>query len=280
VTYGYFPTVWRRWPEQFDAMAPQPEQVPTPAAQPTGPQSPTDTQPSAPAAPTQPETQLPFDTTPVMPDTDAPPGPPDDDGPKAGPRDAMPFPPLDDEPFAPPPTAPAPSLDDTPPSMPSEPKASGAPPTPSTTPTGDLGPGEALPRMPDDDPFKDDPQQMPSPPTTKSGAITPRREANELELLRQAEQLDAVPMQTNLKTFQADLNAELDEPRRLEDAEDTGTARLPDSNVRSNPLRSASVVRPRAAVVPAAGFHAKQPKPARTADVEVTAWRKNPLRSN
>ena len=139
ITYGYYPTTWRRWPTEMLAPTPTPaatpaaEQLPSPAAgeQPSGkiePEQPTIAPDDATLVPTeqQPEPEKPVPTT--QPDTMLPYAdkPPELPAETPGGLPAAP-------------SSPAPTKQDFPAPAPSPP-AEDAPPT-----------------MPDDNPFKDDP---------------------------------------------------------------------------------------------------------------------------
>jgi hypothetical protein len=300
VTYGYFPTNWRRWPiEAMPVIQQQPEALPTPAPEPAAPKTtpeaeqppfgekPLEPSPPLDAAPLTPPGQEPM-TPPGQPgiapppDPFAPPGQEGQEPPPAMPDAKAVFPPLEDEPLVPPGTT-APKLDDAPPSLPGETAptapsgaapAEGMPELPPGQPTPIPGDGDAPPKMPDDDPFKDDPEGPPTPP-----AATPKPEAGtrlqQPALSTQAARwriagAAAQPVQAT----PASVAVNEPEPARLPTAD--GPAQLPRSS-RANPLRSASRQAPKAQVVPAAASTA--PSSSITAGEE-PAWRRNPLRSN
>jgi hypothetical protein len=172
VTYGYYPTSWRRWPHEGPMHAKKPETIrtPTPAKPATKPQEePTkprdeETRPTAPEARPEEDTMLP---PPEEPETRSPPS-------------MMPS--FDEEPGQP--------FRESPPSdegLPRTPLTPGPPTTPgesspfeglpSRSPaTAPPAADDAPPTMPTDDPFKDDP---PSPPPSTEGE-SPRGETHEL----------------------------------------------------------------------------------------------------
>jgi hypothetical protein len=289
VTYGYFPTQWRRWPiEHVEAVAPgEPETVPTPAAQPLPEAPPQDEIPQPPSGPAEkpPEepSAPPFDTGPPTQPPAAPPG------------GEMPLPPpLEDEPFAPPPSeSPLPPFEDAPPGLPpAESPVPGATPEPpaDTKPSEELPepPGQAPPpdldappTMPDDDPFKDEPES-PMPPA----AGAPKPDTGRLDEphrpLPHAARWRA-PGGTVAARVEAEPTAAAlipDEPRRLQvdaiDAADAGPALAPARPFRANPLRSASRGGRGESIVPTASYTGA----AAVADGNDSAWRRNPLRSN
>lgn len=145
-TYGYYETSWRKWPTARAESSPRrtPEQVPTPAVE-TPPSSepqqpkitPDDVAPGAtqPATPAGPDAGLPFD-----------------DHPGAPPKEPVIEPDL-------------PGLPGLPPKTTEPPAGSGSPDLPSELQSPTML--DTPPIMPDDDPFKDDPQQ---PPTKESRA--------------------------------------------------------------------------------------------------------------
>lgn len=140
VTYNYFPTIWRRWPtEQAASAVPrQPEALPTPAEEsvmePSGPNGPAAQPSESPLAP-------PFEEGPI----EAPFGPPFDDAPPGLPDEGG--------------KTTEPAINARPPAnaIPSELlPPPGGPPTPDT---------DLPPTMPDDDPFKDEPDAEPGIPS-------------------------------------------------------------------------------------------------------------------
>lgn len=148
-TYGYYETSWRKWPTEKPTMAPKPaaEQVPTPA-----PAEPKRQPPAQEPEPTPPTREREEPSMP-LPSTEPPPSL---------------FENLPSEP-----TAPAPSVPELPgmPSAPQEPTPlEGLPSLPPPSSPGDKD--DAPPRMPDDDPFKDEPPELPKSSLDKE----PRRE--------------------------------------------------------------------------------------------------------
>jgi hypothetical protein len=268
----------------------QPESVPAPAAQPL-PDSPQTTMPEIPG---EPDSRQP---------SEPPLAPPfDDDSPLEPPRgDTLP-PPLEEAPFAPRQNDTLPPFD-APPAMPPEsdvrPVQPNQPPSPSDTkpseelpepnpqdPTPNLDspppmPGsDTPPSMPDEDPFKDDPEAPlgpPSGPAPKSNESTDAPPTG----LEPAAARWRVPggagMEVELPA-QAEAPAAGNEPRRLRvDASGAGTALLPACPVRANPLRPASHASRPDSIVPTASYSATSPA---AAGGESGAWRRNPLRSN
>jgi hypothetical protein len=167
MTYGYFPTKWRRWPTAHLAMTPaMPEEVPTPALD-LDDTEPADSADSAEPAPTF--------------DSDLPPALPDDlpaPGESAVPSEApITAPPFGDMPGGEP--GPSPQGGAEPPfgDMPALPSDQGtpSPAAPGAQPPADIfqapesGP---TPAMPQDDPFRDDPEPAPSPGGSSSGSST------------------------------------------------------------------------------------------------------------
>ena len=159
-SFGYYPTMWRRWPLEgpTPATGPAPEAVTTPPAQ---------QQPAAKVEPDQP-TVTPDDATlfPEGPDSAAPKSNSDTDS----------MPPFDDPGFNSPKNPPS----DT--GLPGLPSDTGLPGLPSGSAPGDAVPpgssgssqrmksplsDDAPPVMPDDDPFKDDPPTTPETPAAK-----------------------------------------------------------------------------------------------------------------
>ena len=179
ITYGYYPTLWRRWPTGSVAHLPTTAAEPTPSI--TQPTQPTDELPApggeyagptlTPDLPGQP-TLTPDQPT-IQPDEPAPgPAAPGFDTPTPSADEPDTLLPFADEPPAPPTDAPnssrgTPSSGPAPPSLPTP---SPDLPSPSTNDPAPELPGlepqiqapprdDAPPTMPDDDPFKDDPVQ-------------------------------------------------------------------------------------------------------------------------
>ena len=155
-TYGYVPTQWRRWPEGPLTETPTPakEQVAQPPAETpgseseaTGPRIETEVPETAPD-----ESPLPtIEPEPATPAPETTPGQP-----TIQPETMLPF---EDEPPAPPSESlmPGPAESELP-GLPSSPSPSAAPGSPGLdSPLGAPPSDDAAPKMPDDDPFKDDP---------------------------------------------------------------------------------------------------------------------------
>ncbi|MGD9724204.1 MAG: hypothetical protein AB7O59_23780 [Pirellulales bacterium] len=176
ITYGYYPTQWRRWPDAHLMGAPTPaEQAPTPAGElpppggeDAGPRVEPEQTPGALEGTLPPSTEpgIPGGEPRIEPETESP-----GTQPRVEPEPGLPF---GDEPPAPP--------SDTPPG-----NLPGTPGLPGTTPSGPVPglpglPGlepqiqappadDAPPVMPDEDPFKDDPiEQSPSGPAATDPA--------------------------------------------------------------------------------------------------------------
>jgi hypothetical protein len=151
-----------------------------------------------------------------------------------------------------------------------EPPGMGVPP---------LGDGDAPPKMPDDDPFKDDPESPLGPPSPaapkpgESGADAPPRPFRQAARWRTPGSTPERVQATN-----ASVGFQREEPRRLEFAdEDGGAAPLPSRVARANPLRSIGQAEPPEMVVPAASYPVMG---AATSVGDEGTWRHNPLRSN
>lgn len=264
MTYGYVPTSWRRWPTDQISAEPLPEQVPTPAKEPSSRTKPDElplpndsTEETTPRTPSQ-------DQAPTMPPFGSQsPTPPFGDAPQA--------PPFGDEPQAPPPAADPLAVppSDEPPAPPAD--ATGSPPAASAlpssgSPTGESGSSppafenEGPPTLPTDDPFKDDPEM--SGPTPEAGAqlYQSQRAARERLAALQASDSDQ-----NLAA----------EPRLLRaDGGNLEVNPLPEPAA-ANPLRQVShPVRRTSSIVE------QTPPAAKPARVDQGVWRRNPLRSN
>lgn len=267
VSYGYFPTIWRRWPtEHLRPATSQPsETTPTPATQ-EAPGQPAD----IPLAPEQPETTPPATMPEEPPFGEPPPAMPDQ-----GPIEL----PFGQEP---------PPFDDAPPALPTEPKDSGLPsfdPTaPPAPPSGGFPePGTSVvpdqgepPVMPDDDPFRDDPNQEPPGTTTPKPSSSTHDALDRIreqaagrwhgpeEVPGQASEMAARPLRKH------------DEPRHLEKTAERAVAPL-SPRQRENPIRSAKrSARPRETAPTASLTSAETP----AATSQGVKWRHNPLRSN
>lgn len=309
ITYGYFPTMWRRWPTERMEAVEQPEGVPTPAPEPApqGPEVPVPGEPGGPEK-TPPAEPLPppFGDEPPLgpPGEEPPPGPPSEE-PPLGPPEEAPLGPPEEAPLEPPsakmPTpsedmlappktdTPSPLLDDAPPEMPRE--SAGGPPAGATPAEGpsepsrtDLSPpdSDAPPTMPDDDPFKDDPDSLFGPPAGATPKPDESMDKAGHEPVGQTGRWRS-PVSApaaSAQAAQADAASAVDEPRRLHvDARDAAPAALPGSRqLRSNPLRSANGASGPGPILPTAGYPASTTAAAAAADD--SAWRRNPLRSN
>lgn len=273
ITYGYFPTKWRRWPTAEFAMAPpaMPEVVPTPAVEP-------EDEPDLEAAP-----EFDPDLPPPLP-TDDLPEPAESELPSEAPFTS---PPLGEMPGSDT-TTPAPQST-TPPPFGDVPGLPGEQATPSPAAPGGDQPAQPptdlfeapsptpAPAMPDDDPFKDDPEPAPNPTGESGGSMQPQSAevASQPALIPALEQ---VPRQNTAAVAESrSLVAQrgpAEEPRMLAPAEETErSAPLPrHAPVSNNPLRTSSTVIRQTSLAPAADF-----APARPATVE-RAWRTNPLR--
>ncbi len=294
ITYGYYPTTWRRWPTaRHDSSKGEPEQLPTPAKVPSKDGKLAPEEDSAPKPPT--EVQTPPAETPTAPREEM-------KGPAAESETPLPLPfeePLDTQP---------------------ETKAKEEPGTPplidSTVPTEsptDLPPTEGPPEPPksddevptgikslDEDPFKDEPAKdddAPVPPA-KSGQRQKqvekslgKNETNQWRVINRTP--NGVAQKASVKRATSN-----DEPRRLQQLDvdaglesgpsliqaDARAASIPvESGAKSanaisnNPLRSASAGAGADRVLPTASWTAVQP----SAETSTTGgWRANPLRGN
>ncbi len=273
VSYGYFPTTWRRWPTEpaEPAAGQQPEELPTPSepATPAIPETPLEPTPPDAAGPEQPD-ELPVE-------------PPFGEGPAKPPADESPIQlPFGEEP---------PPFDDAPPALPTEPKDSLLPafdPTvaPEAMPSEELPePGkqespvpdsDLPPTMPDDDPFKDDPQQDIGPPAEPAPKSSTRDEFDRIRQQASTRWLHTAEAPGQLRESPALPLPDGDEPGRLEaDGDKAQSPLLPGR--RDNPLRSARRTSRPGRIVPAASFSAADTA---TATGRGVRWRANPLRSN
>lgn len=279
-SYGYFPTTWRRWPKP-DAEAAagrQPEPLSTPAAQPT----PT-TEPESQGQPTQPETGAPKQ----------PAGPPFGEEPPfqetPPPLQETPLPPLEETPLppfdAPPRLPPAESDKTTQPLIDSTVRPDASPSNQMPEPPGrqELPAPDAdlPPTMPNEDPFKDDPESKISPPrgaAPKSDEST-RDEFNEAPPQAASRwRMSGGAAPERLHVSHAMPIPDGDEPRRLETDDDNAESEvMPRRCRRANPLRRASPSKRPESIVPTAEFTGAATA---AADVDGPAWRRNPLRSN
>jgi hypothetical protein len=293
ITYGYYPTTWRRWPTARQGSSkPDPEQLPTPAKAPKD-AKPSTEEDSAPKPPT--DTQTPPAETPSTPREEM-------KGPAAEPETPLPLPfeePLDAQPDTKPKEEPGtpPLLDSTAPTeSPADPTPTEGPPEPpkgdDEVPTG----GKSL----EDDPFKDEPAKdddAPVPPA-KSGQRQPRvekslgkNETNQWRVINRTP--NTVAQKASFKRATSS-----DEPRRLQQLDvdaglesgpsliqvDANAASSPvDRSVKSpnaisgNPLRSASAGTGTDRVLPTASWTAVQPSSETSTN---GGWRANPLRGN
>lgn len=283
ITYGYFPTTWRRWPTQRVEEAPERQPEPTPA------EKPAEAAPAGPRAPSEPEVPVPAEPVPDL----GPPKPPDVE-PMEPPFGAGPLkPPTEEAPFMPPFNDAPPKLPDagqdalpfdptvppsaTPPEKPTEPPSQ---PESAAPPDGDLPP-----TMPDDDPFKDEPEGEAAPPAGAPKS-SERTRADIMQVAQPANERWRIEGATPPATIHSPEElpiADNEEPRRLDAVgEMDEPAALPGTALRANPLRSAShQSRPRAnaarphPIVPAASFTAAETA---RADADGARWRRNPLR--
>lgn len=264
VTYGYFPTVWRRWPTEYmqAGSAPTPEEVPTPAQEeplptiePETPEAagPSTGEPTAPAEPPESPLVPPLDPDSLKPPTGSGPTPaPFEDTPSEVPFEEAPL--FEDSPPALPPEGSGKSESTSEPNLPTQ-------ATPAV-PDGDLPP-----TMPDDDPFKDDPDAELGVPgaAPASGASMP----DEL-----APQQAAVGWSASGGSRVARPPESDKAPRRLPiGGEEIAPPSTPLPAMRINSLRSASRSADRHAIVPAVSYSAAD-------STDRREWRRNPLRPN
>ncbi len=265
MTYGYVPTSWRRWPTDQLAAGPMPEQLPTPAKEPSSRTKPD-------------ELPIPGDAAREPAPTDASPQPPGEQGPLTPPFGSeSPTPPFGDEPQSPPsaadPLAVPPS--DEPPAPPADAPESTPATAPTTTEAAPLEStpadkespppsldGDGPPTLPTDDPFKDDPESVVE-PKPGSGARSEqhhRAARDRLAAMRAPESARVVAS----------------EPRLLRaDGGNLDANRLPEAPAAENPLRQVShPVRKTSSTVESA------PPTVISSGREHGVWRQNPLRSN
>ena len=277
-SYGYFPTIWRRWPiEQPETIAPrEPETLPTPAEQP----SPAIVSDGAGTVPSGPGPTPPSPVVPEGQPPESPLAPPFEDAPLKSPSEVAPLPsPFDDAPPGLPDAADSPS----PPPMKPQPTTEALPSNdlpaqPEKQPAADA---DLPPTMPSDDPFKDDPESEVGPPpdaAPKSSANTP----DELHRVLQQSAakwnaLDVDPYEFDTAQRTQPNNDIVVAPRRLEmDAANAPPEELPGPSPRANPLRSASQTSRKQTMASTASFSSPR---AEAPGGEGSAWRRNPLRS-
>ena len=263
ITYGYYPTTWRRWPTDTRAATrPEPEVLPTPAKEPP-PKSESETPSKTPSE------------TPIQIPSEAPiqiPSEPSSQIPSETPRE-VPSLPTEKEPATTEPGAelplPLPS-DDGPPAPPRAPKINAkelAPPEDSPAPPAQ---SEALPDAPktlipkpDDDPFQDEPAKENDAPAAKPAKPRSGRSRSEHRLGQQ----EPIRWRVTAKTQTlVDQSVPLtpaylgEEPQRLPSIErggDGDPSPLPVNLTKSNPFRS-PISKPRAdRVLPTASWSAE-----------------------
>jgi hypothetical protein len=277
VTFGYFPTTWRRWPTELEELPAQEAPEPLPAPGETKPGAPAE--PGAPKAPTEPEKgplEPPFGAQPQAPPGEEPPLAPPFETPGQVPpalpesKEPAPF-----DPTVPPQTAPSADMP--------------APATEEPLPPPDK---DLPPTMPEDDPFKDDPETEVGPPPaeTPKPEESPKAEESPKPVAESAP--DQSARQETLRwQVASEGGAELmpgmpadgrHEPRRLQTpGEQAAPAPLPAGAMRENPLRTTKPGGFRRAIVPTAAVRERfSDASAATASGTTAVWRANPLRSN
>ncbi len=249
ITYGYYPTLWRRWPTERTAKpAKSQESLPTPAKE---------SKPITPSDETKPVEETP--ATPAEPATEPPPAemaPLFDDNPPAPPKDATPSPEI----------APPSELKELPFDEPPAPPAQSGPPAKTSDPPG---PGTL-----DEDPFKDELPGGESPadeaPKKESSHGLPRSREPAAITWRSTNKVEAPAADSaSIRVAPAE-----EEPRLLEApeaSEESGPSLLPRSR---NPLRSPARASGEGRVVATAHWSNNEPA------ASPEAGRRNPLRSN
>lgn len=255
ITYGYYPTMWRRWPEALPGVGPrEPERVPTPAK--AGGEELPSVEPETPSTPPAQDSSMPDlpGSEPAMPAPETEPSMPSFE-------DSPPTPPTDIE-------------------KPSEPLGEPSPAdvTPEApAPVQPLPDADAPPSMPDDDPFKDEPPvEKPAAEPTRGASRTPVQQATAIHWRGKIEsRMDAVETQPVPK--------ESGEPNRLKPAEGAleiseGPALMDNAGLKRNPLRATqTATKPRTErVVPAAHWTSQRD----SSTAATAAPRRNPLRAN
>jgi len=198
-------------------------------------------------------------------------------------------PPADENPIELPFGAEPPPFEDAPPALPTEPKDSLLTPF-DPTKAPEAMPSEVLPEpekspatesdlpptMPDDDPFKDDPQQKISPPAEPAPKSSARNELDRIRQQASTRWQSTAEAPGHLRESPALPLGNRDEPGRLEAGGDKGhSPSLPE--LRDNPLRSAGRPGDAQKIVPTASFSAVDAAPVAGRGAR---WRPNPLRSN
>ena len=263
ITYGYYPTTWRRWPNEGPTpVKAQPDSLPTPAKKDPLPKVEAD----VPVAPSEEMPMFPTDNEPAAPEQSL---------------ESSLVPPFDD-------SAPEPPKEDS-----GEREFPGGEPRrPGTRDELPPGPGKVElpapstedlpPTMPEEDPFKDEPE-----PNKTSAIRTLQLQTTQIRLedstnLRasghwRTTQMSAAPAEKpTIKQLPMGENPGLVPP--TDDQAVTMPQRMESNKLRAsvNPLRTA-VSRPREQhVVPAASWSSESQK---TSD-PTAVWRLNPLRTN
>jgi len=271
LTYGYFPTKWRRWPGSQFAITPasQREEVPTPAqeSKPAEPAKPTDEfdvdlPPQLPSDLPEPTTPSPEPSAPdnlEPPFGDAPSSPTDAEVPTPS---GVVEPPFGDQPPSQPGVEPTPAMPDS--SSPAD-----AFPTPDAVPT----PPGAAPAMPTDDPFKDDPDTAPAPTTPAGpGAAASTQATGEF-----ASQLVLIPAAEVPAPPAIQPTARSNAPRLLSPARRAPQSRLLPEQAEGNPLRNSNN---NSSAVRQTSLSGGTAATLSTTGAEERVWRRNPLRSN
>ena len=263
ITYGYYPTNWRRWPSEGPTPAqPQPESLPMPAKKEPLPK----VEPDLPISPSEEVPLFPTDNEPATPEKslesslvppfdDSAPEPPKDNSGEMGVPDGAPRRPSTSQDLPPGPDKvelPAPSTEDLPPSMPEE------------------------------DPFKDEPE-----PNKTSGIRKLQLQTTQIS----SKESTISQVNGQWRTTQVPATAtETSTVKRLPMGEEPGLVPLASDQAvtrprsaqssnfqrRGNPLRTTAIRPGEHHVVPTASWSSDSPK---TID-PATEWRQNPLRAN